>query len=290
MDISVIIVNFNGAQFIEACLDSLLKSKLNGQFEVIVVDNASTDHSLDILKKYQNTIELIANEENTGFSYANNQAAKRANGEYLFLLNNDTVIPEDTMSILLSFLKEHPDAGVITPKLLNEDGSLQCPGSIFGQWRFKSKVARRVPFIAGAAILFPKSVYWEMGGLDENLFFYNDDVDMCKSLSKLGYSIYYVPEASLTHFGGLSTKFRKLSSLIEGYRGSVYLSLKHYGLLISFIYRLLVLVDIVIRLAIHAFLSFTRTNRLYVKAYLSVLRIVILNDIYLDRVKEKMKG
>ncbi|RAP36121.1 hypothetical protein DID80_05665 [Candidatus Marinamargulisbacteria bacterium SCGC AAA071-K20] len=286
MDISVLIVNYNGAKFIDACIESLFKSKTSARFEVIVVDNNSSDDSLAVLKKYGEKITLIPNKENTGFSYANNQAGKVAKGDYLYLLNNDTLTKENTLDLLFEFIKSHQDAGVITPKLLNEDGSLQCPGSIFGHWRFWSKTARKVPFIAGAAVLFPAKVYWEMGGLDENLFFYNDDVDMCKMLAKLGYSIYYVPEASLIHFGGLSTKFRRLGSLIEGYRGGVYLSLKHYGVLISVFYRFFAVIDIIIRLAIHLLLSFSKSNRDFVKTYLEVLRIVVFNDIYLDRIKK----
>jgi GT2 family glycosyltransferase len=289
MDISVLIVNYNGAKFIQECLDSLFKSKTTASFEVIVVDNASIDNSLEILDSYKNKITLISNKENTGFSYANNQAGKIAKGKNLYLLNNDTLTKEDTLDILYKFLSSHTDAGVITPKLLNADGSLQCPGSIFGHWRFWSKTARKVPFIAGAAVLFPTAVYWEMGGLDENLFFYNDDVDMCKTLKRLGYGIYYVPEAALIHFGGLSTKYRKSGSLIEGYRGGVYLSLKHYGFIVSLIYRFFTSIEICINLLIHLLLSFSQSHRDSLKTYLEILRIVVFNDIYLERIKKKMK-
>ena len=113
---------------------------------------------------------------------------------------------------------------------------------------------------------------------------------MCKMLQTLGYNIYYVPETSIIHFGGLSTKFRKLGSLIEGYRGGVYLSLKHYGVIISLIYRFFVTLDIFLRLSLHVLMSFSKIHREFAKTYFKVLKIVVLNDIYLDRVKVRKEG
>ena len=139
MDISVLIINYNGAQFIRECLDSLLKSKTSASFEVIVVDNNSSDLSLELLKSYQNQITVISNRENTGFSYANNQAAKVAKGDYLYLLNNDTLTKEDTIDVLYQFICSHPDAGAITPKLLNKDGSFCVQEVYLGSGDFGQK-------------------------------------------------------------------------------------------------------------------------------------------------------
>jgi GT2 family glycosyltransferase len=280
--LSIIIVNYNGAKFIPACIDSILKSKTSFPYEIIVIDNMSSDDSIDVLKTYGDTIKLIESKENLGFSQGNNVASRDAVGDYYFLLNNDTVINESTLQILVDYLIDKPKVGAITPKLLNEDGSLQAPGSIFGSWKFKSTVPVKVPFIAGAAVLMKKSVYEKMGGLDANLFFYNDDIDMCKVLYKLNYEIHYVPTANLIHIGGLSTKFRKIGSLIEGYRGGMYVCYKHYGVLIYSIYRVLVLFDIIPRLVGHLLLSLlSSTSRKMVKAYLEVIRIDIMNDIFL---------
>ena len=287
IDLSIFIVNYNGAKFISQCLDSVFASDVQFTYEVIVVDNNSTDSSLSLLKKYGAQIQLINNSENQGFSYANNQAAESAKGKTYFLLNNDTILEKDTLQILFEFLKENPKVGAITPKLCFEDGRLQAPGSIFGKWRFNSLVPVQVPFIAGAAVMMSASVYKAIGGLDANLFFYNDDIDMCKMLTKLGYPIYYVPTAKLIHFGGLSTKFRKIGSLIEGYRGGLYVCYKHYHKIVFFIYQFLVLLDCLVRLSIHLILSLlSHESRAFVKAYLRVMCIVFKREIFYTKLKE----
>jgi len=280
--LSIFIINYNGASFIEGCLDSLFSSKTDFSYEVIVVDNLSTDNSLEVLEPYRDRVKIIASDENLGFSRGNNRAAEDASGEYYFLLNNDTILFENTLQGLVDYLQDKPKVGAITPKLLNEDRSLQAPGSIFGQWRFKSKTPIKVPFIAGAAVLMKRTVYEEMGGLDPNLFFYNDDIDMCKVLHKLGYEIHYVPTSELIHIGGLSTKFRKIGSLIEGYRGGMYVCYKHYGVVVYSIYRVLVLVDILPRLFFHSIVSiFSENSRKMARAYVTVIGIDLRNDIFL---------
>lgn len=280
--VSVLIVNYNGAAFIRGCLDSLLQSQCSFEYEVIVVDNDSSDDSVEVLRSYKDQIILVESLENVGFSRGNNIASTYAKGEYYFLLNNDTIINQDTLQGLVTYLSDKPHVGAITPKLLHQDGSLQAPGSMFGQWKFKSDVPIKVSFIAGAAVLMKKSVYHEMGGLDSNLFFYNDDIDMCKMLTKLKYEIHYVPTVSLIHIGGLSTKFRKIGSLIEGYRGGMYVCYKHYGPIIYALYRVIVLFDIIPRLLGHLLLSIGSTSsRKMARAYLSVLKIDLTNDIFL---------
>lgn len=284
MDISILIVNYNGAGFIAPCLDSVLASEFSGTFEVILIDNDSTDHSLTVVEPYKDRVKVIAHPENVGFSKGNNVAAKSATGSFLFLLNNDTILEKDTLQKLFEFVQGKTDVGAVAPKLLHEDGRLQAPGSVFGQWRFKQSQPVVVPFIAGAAVLIPRVVWEKMNGLDENLFFYNDDIDMCKSIQKLGYRIYYLPTAQLIHFGGLSTQFRKIGSLIEGYRGGFYIAYKHYGKWAYQLYRVLVLFDVIPRTVIHAIGTlWSEKHRRFFKAYLEVLKIDWKNDIFLEK-------
>jgi len=284
--ISVFIVNFNGALFIKDCLDSVLASKLSVPLEIIVVDNQSSDNSLDILKEYLNDVTVIKNNNNSGFSKGNNIAASFAKGDYFFLLNNDTTLFPDTLQTLYDYMIKHENIGALVPKLMNKDGSLQAPGSVFGQWKFKSKEPKDVSFVAGAALLMSKTVYESINGLDDNLFFYNDDIDLCKVLLKRKLRIVYYPIAELIHYGGLSTKFRKLGSLIEGYRGGFYVCYKHYGKFLFEIYRLVVFVDILPRLFIHFLKSFVfAEDKEYVKAYLKVIRINLKRDIFVEHPK-----
>ena len=287
VDISVFIVNYNGAAFIAACLDSIYQSEITYSYEVIVVDNLSTDDSVDVLKHSKHPIKLIESSCNLGFSRGNNCAFAHSEGRFVFLLNNDTVLRKNTLEILANYLKDNPKVGAITPKLCNADGSLQAPGSMLGKWRFKQPQPIKVPFIAGAAVLMPRNVYEQIGGLDPNLFFYNDDIDMCKMIHKHGYEIHYVPTSELTHFGGLSTQFRKIGSLIEGYRGGLYICYKHYGSIAYFIYRFLVLIDILPRLVIHSVLGvFSSNQRAFSRAYLTVLGIDFTGDIFLKKSNE----
>ena len=281
--VSVFIVNYNGADFILDCLDSLLASKTTFDLDIIIIDNCSTDESIQRLLPYKDRITLLKNYHNSGFSKANNICASYAKGDYYFLLNNDTVLQSDTIQLLYDYMIQFSDIGALVPKLLNRDGSIQCPGSIFGQWKFKSKKPIDVSFVAGAALLVKKSVYETINGLDENLFFYNDDVDLCAVLRKKNFRIVYYPYASLTHYGGISTSFRKIKSLIEGYRGGFYVCYKHYPRFIYRLYRFFVLFDIIPRFLIHLLLALFRPlNRSYLSLYIAVLKINLNNDIFVD--------
>ncbi len=245
-DISVIIVNYNGAHFLAECLDALFESPLS--LEVIVVDNASKDDSAAVLGSFQAKcgalLSVIWNDQNKGFGAANNQGAAVAKGDYLFLLNNDTKINPQTLPILWGFCKSQPRLGAASPKLCHADGSLQAQGSLLGHWQFKGDHPRKVSFIAGAAVMIKRRIYQEMNGFDENFFFYNEDIDLCKRLLKKGLEIYYVPGANLIHYGGLSTQSIKPTAVIEGYRGGLYVAYKHFPRWVYHVYRVVLLLDI----------------------------------------------
>ena len=284
--ISVFIINYNGAYFIKNCLDSVLSSQCSVEFEIIVVDNSSTDDSLSILSLYENQIKIVKNNHNSGFSKGNNIAAMYAKGDCYFLLNNDTILNADTIEQLYQYMKRYSDIGALVPKLLNKDGTIQCPGSIFGRWRFHTSKATDVPFVAGAALLMTKKIYHDIGGLDENLFFYNDDVDLCKVLIKKQLRLVYYPLAELIHIGGLSTKFRKIGSLIEGYRGGFYVCHKHYNIFVYQLYRFFVMFDIIPRMIIHLLKSLFRSSHLdYVRLYIEVIKINLTNSIFVTHPK-----
>lgn len=290
-DISVVIVNYNGADFIMECLDALFNSELNATFEVIMIDNASTDDSLTVMAPYLGRMHLIQNEINQGFAYANNQGFNVAKGKYFFLLNTDAVVEKNAIQKLLDYYEANPEIGAIAPKLLNADGSLQCPGSSLGHWRFKQDKTRQVPFIAGAAVLITKEMMDAQNGMDENLFFYNDDIDMSRFLRIRKIPIIYLPSAVVKHYGGLSSNKRKVGSLIEGYRGGIYLAYKHYGKLAGHMYRLFLFIALLPQtLFIALTIPFKPLHRALIKGYGAVLLITLTNDIYLKRVIEKGKN
>jgi len=223
--LSIVIVNYNGHRFIRRCLDSIFASEFSS-YEVIVVDNHSQDDSLSLLSTYKDRIRLIVNQENLGFSKANNQGFKHCLGEFVLLLNNDTIVSPLAFKKMVDYLKAHDQVGALSPRLLNPDGSIQTQGSVLGAWQFKSSRIRSVSFICGAAILTRKKVLDQIGGLDENLYFYNEDIDFCKQVKKLGYQIIYYPDSEVVHFGGLSTATRKADSIVDGYRGGLYIVYK----------------------------------------------------------------
>ena len=275
MDLSIIIVNYNGAPFIQGCLDSVFGSHTHYGYEVIIVDNASRDGSVPILRACGHPITLIENATNVGFSAANNQGVAQSTGRYIFLLNNDTVVESDTIQCLLDYFTGHSDVGIVAPQLLNRDGSLQGHGSGLMKWRYSGKKAIEVSFVTGAAMMVSREVYLRVGGLDENYFFYNEDLDFCKMIQKLGYSIIYLPSARLTHFGGLSTATRKRESIVEGYRGGLYFCKKHYGSSVYILYRFILFFDLIPRYLMNRIFGRDQSAL----AYLDIMKLTILGEV-----------
>ena len=281
-ELSIIIVNYNGETVLEECLQSIYRSKTQSSYEIIVIDNDSKDNSIQLLERHIDTITLIKNSENKGFSAANNQGIDVAVGEKIFLLNNDTILNETTLETLMTYYNDHPEIGAIAPKLLNKDKSLQAPGSILGAWQFNSEKPKKLSFLCGAAFLTTKEILEKTNGLDENFFFYNEDIDLCKQIIKLGYPLIYYPKASLVHLGGQSTATRRAGSIIEGYRGGLYLCYKHYPKIIYLLYRMVLFIDLIPRLVLNSLLSVVNKNKRDIaKVYLTIVKINMTNDIFL---------
>ena len=239
MQLSIIIVNFNGASFIKDCLDSVLSQKKYFQhFKVILIDNASDDHSLTIIQDYCDDIEIIKNKENVGFPAAHNQILDQLDTPYLWLLNNDTCFDHeiDVMSPIIEYLNSNDDVVGLSPKLLNTDGSLQSQGGGLNSWRYKSNKITTVPFLSGASLFIRTSFFKHINGFDPNLFFYNDDIDFAKQAKRHKKKLIYFPTIEITHHGGLSTKFREIDSLIAGYYGSIYICKKFYPKIVFLLY------------------------------------------------------
>ena len=163
-DLSVIVVNYNGASYIAQCLESILNHKTKYNIELIVIDNNSVDESKHVLSNYKSTCKLVFNDKNLGFSVANNQGLNIAKGEYVLLLNNDTVVHEKVVDTLIDYFKTTSNIGALSPKLVYPNGSLQRHGSILGAWRFLGKTPRKVPFIIGAACMLKTDILRSIGG------------------------------------------------------------------------------------------------------------------------------
>jgi GT2 family glycosyltransferase len=254
--LSVVIVNYNVKHFIEQCLFSVLKASENLSCEVFVVDNNSVDGSVTLIKEKFPQINLIVNKTNTGFSVANNQAIKLAKGEYVLLLNPDTVVQEDTFTKIIAFMDSHSDAGGLGVKMLDGQGNfapeskrgLPTPSvafyKMFGLSRFFPKSKRfgkyhlsylpenqinEIDVISGAFMLIRKTVLDKIGLLDESFFMYGEDIDLSYRIKKAGYKNYYFPETQIIHYKGESTKRSSLNYVVIFYKAMAIFSKKHFS-------------------------------------------------------------
>lgn len=256
MDISIIIVNYNVKEFLLNLLGSLDKSLKNIRSEIIVVDNASEDGSIEAVQQKYPGVKLIANNKNVGFGAANNQGMKIAQGKFIVLINPDTIVKEDTFSTLLKFFEEHDDAGMAGCKVLNPDGSLQlpCRRSFPGPWTSFTKIvglsklfpnsrlfARynltyldendtyEVDAISGSFMMLRKEVYEKTNGFDPQFFMYGEDLDLCYRTQKAGYKVYYVHSTEIIHYKGESTKRSSLDETKVFYDAMHLFVKKHFS-------------------------------------------------------------
>lgn len=258
MKLSIIIVNYNVEHFLEQCLQSVYKALSKGPStaEVFVVDNNSVDGSLKMVReKFPQTI-LIENKENVGFSKANNQAIQQSKGEYVLLLNPDTLVQEDTFIKVIEFMDSHPEAGGLGVKMIDGKGKflpeskrgLPTPWvafyKIFGLSKFfpKSKKFGRyhlgfldkdktheVEILSGAFMLMRKSALDKVGLLDETFFMYGEDIDLSYRIIKGGYKNYYYSDTTIIHYKGESTKKSSVNYVFVFYRAMVIFAKKHFS-------------------------------------------------------------
>ena len=217
--ISVIIVSFNTRAMTLDCLRTLQNAMTGLDAEILVVDNASKDGSAEAIREAFPDVQVLANQGNTGFGIANNQAMAIAKGEFFLLLNSDAFPEPDAIHTLLKFMREHPRAGVTGPRTLNKDGSLQLscfrlpsPSYVWlenlwlsdGYRKWPHDAVREVDFVIGACLLLRREVYEQAGGFDERFFMYSEEADWEKRIHDAGWQIVFVPDARITHLGGAS--------------------------------------------------------------------------------------
>ncbi len=299
MDLSIIIVNYNVKEFLQNLIDSIYKAAKNYSFEIIIVDNCSTDGSQDYIQNKFPDVNLILNQKNLGFSKANNIGLKQAKGKYLLLLNPDTLLSEDTISTMLNFFSNTPDAGLAGCKILNPDGTLQlaCRRSFPGPWTSfckvtglsnlfpKSRLFARynltfldenktyeVDAISGSFMMMKREVYEKIGGFDEQFFMYGEDLDLCYRVQSGGYKVYYVHNAQIIHYKGESTKRSSIDEAKVFYDAMHLFVRKHLSS--SFIIEIILQSAILIRRA----LAFIGKKKL---VFLSALADFVIFDLCL---------
>lgn len=244
-EVSIIIVNWNTRQLLLDCLAALPAATAGIETEVWVVDNGSHDGSVAAVAAAFPDAFIIANPDNRGFAAANNQALRASSGRYVFLLNSDTVAQPGSITRLAQFLDTHPAVGVVGPRLLNADGSLQPSWALFPnllteltgkkiRWRWPyptrdGTIAYATDWIDGAAMMLRREVVKQVGLLDESYFMYTEEVDWCYRIKRAGWPICYLPEASIVHLGGQSSKQAATRMKAELYFSKLRFFAKHYG-------------------------------------------------------------
>jgi GT2 family glycosyltransferase len=247
MDLSIVIVSFNTKSLTDQCLASiqtnLASSKIS--YEIIVIDNISTDGTLEMIaKKYPRTV-VIANTENVGFGRANNQGIKKAKGKLVFLLNSDTIVQEHSIERLYDYASKHPKE-FVGPKLFNMDrtpqtscGPFFSPGMVFlimffradrlGISRWSPNKTIQVDWVSGAAIMAHKSAFMDDLLFDEKIFMYMEEIDLLYRARIKGYKTTFYHPSHIIHLGGGSSTNRRKGPVLNIYKGFVFFYTKHYS-------------------------------------------------------------
>lgn len=256
LELSIIIVNYNSQKYLINCLQSIYQNTKDISFEVIVVDNASSDDSAAIVAREFPKSQVIKNDHNLGFIKGNNIGLRLAKGKYLLSLNNDTEIKDNALKILVDFMDSHPEAGACGAKLLNSNGTIQhqCKRGFPTPWNIctyslglsklfpKSKLfggylmayldpnkINEIDAISGACFMVRKEIADRVGIMDEDYIMYGDDLDWSYRIKQAGWKIYYVPEAEIIHYGGRGgSSIHRHRNIIEFHRSMFTFYNKHY--------------------------------------------------------------
>ena len=260
MDLSIIIINWNTRELLMDCLGSVLEGAPEGRdYEVIVVDNASTDGSQDMVKAQFPQVSMIMNDENRGFAAANNQAMEIASGSNILLLNSDTLIHGDVLAKSLDYMDAHWHVGAMGCRVLNADGSLQHSTSQFPSfwnltlqtlgldrqhfisafrkyrmldWDRQSE--RYVETVSGCFLMVRRQCIEAVGILDEDFFFFGEETDWCRRIREAGWRVAFAPVGEITHFGGGSSDSLNHKRDLMLSEATVRLHRKHSGLFAAF--------------------------------------------------------
>ncbi len=239
--VSIIILSYNTKNLLRECLQSVYKHLASFDFEIIVIDNASSDKSAEMVKSEFKKVQLIQSDKNLGFSKGNNLGVLYAQGEYLFFLNSDTQLVDDSLKHIVEVVQTYANVGIVGGKLINPDKTIQrsC-GNFYSlpavflmlfttekleMTQSKGTSLISVDWISGACFFIPKKIFNEVKGFDENLFMYTEDVELCYRVRKKGYGVCYYPRMSILHAGQGSSN--RTFAIIHIYKGLLYFYKKH---------------------------------------------------------------
>jgi N-acetylglucosaminyl-diphospho-decaprenol L-rhamnosyltransferase len=270
-DLSVVIVSWNVRDLLRRCLTSVLHPRTHTptptpSLEIVVVDNASTDGSVEMLRAEFPQVALIANADNRGFTVGNNQGIAAAQGRYVMLLNPDTEVLGDALVALVRYMEAHPDVGLVGPQLLYPDGSVQSSRRRFPTlataflestwlepWAPRSLLRRYyvldqpdtatldVDWVTGAAMLARRETIEQVGGMDEGFFMYSEELDWCRRIKAAGWRAIYYPAAQVVHYEGKSSEQAVPARHINFQRSKIRYFRKYHGPVVATALRLCLL-------------------------------------------------
>jgi GT2 family glycosyltransferase len=274
LELSIIIVNYNVKFFLEQCLHAVLKAVEGIDAEIWVVDNCSSDQSLDYLQPLFPQIHFIENKTNTGFGMANNQALTNCSGEYILFLNPDTLVPEDCFTNCLAFLKSKAAPGALGIRMLDGSGNFlpeskrAFPSPITAFYKLmglstlfprssrfnyyslghlNNRENHEVDVLAGAFMMVPKPVLELTGGFDERFFMYGEDIDLSYRIQKAGFHNYYFAGSTILHFKGESTRKGSLNYVLLFYKAMLLFVQKNYRGSKAGLFRFFIQLAIILR-------------------------------------------
>lgn len=261
-DVSISITNHNTKDFLESCISSAIKSIKKHSCEIIVVDDASVDGSVDMIRKKYPQVKIIKNGTNIGYVRSNNIGMRATSGRYVVSLNSDVIVLDESVDKLIRFMDNNPNAGAVGPKLLNSDGSIQLqarrgfPAMLNSLFYFsglsrlfpKNKLmggylltylddrsTEEVDSLCGAAMMVRREVIERVGLMDEDYFMYGDDIDWCYRMKNAGWKVFYLPDAEIIHYGGRGGSRRQsYRNIFEFHRAMAVFYSKHYAKLYLF--------------------------------------------------------
>ena len=286
MDLSIIIVSWNTRDLLLNCLESIyqeIRTFPQLKIETWVVDNASTDDSVVQVREKYSAVKLILNQENVGFAGGNNQAIRQSSGRYVLLLNPDTVIKPNGLKALVEFMDSNPQAGAAGSLLLNPDGTLQtsCYPALtlsrelwrlfhldavrlYGVYRMSdwdTNKAREIDVLKGASLILRETALEQVGLLDDTYFMYTEEVDLCYRLQKKGWSLYWVPQSKVVHYGGQSTQQIATKMFLCLYESKLNFIRKHQGGLAAQAYKSSLFLATIIRLIFSPLILLEKSSR-----------------------------
>lgn len=306
IDLSISIVNTNNWAFLKPCLDSIYENVKGISFEVLVVDNASTDDSADKIKEHFPQVVMSVNTTRFGFAKNNNINLYRASGRYLMLLNDDTLMIPGTLEKAVQFLDQHPEIGALGCEMVSPDGEYQVASArkirtLRSEFLIETGINRRVNYInplpkvgedcvgielpSEAGMIVRREVYEQVGPLDEQFFMCGEGADWCYRIKQAKWKIVFLPGTKIVHYGGQTLNRIKLKTYLQFYK-STYLFLNKENEMKGMIYRFFILTIFSIKRFVANFRSFFEKPNAKVEAHEKIKYYDALLDLFSHRIHE----